>query len=241
MPLTARQKAQAAEALIRHPDLTPAARRVGLELLNHADRKSGVSWPSEARMAEALQVDARTVRRGKADLRAAGLLTWQQRGRHKTPIYKLAWDRLVELAATIKAKVQTACKAARKAITTARASTQPLSPPPAQEDRENGPVRRLGRTFLPAYPTHQDFKMAGEGKGAAPTAPLRTQVTDAELNARASARFWKALQALGPAMMAQFIAHPRADELQTAAIHAERYSPDNGRTAIATLHRLLGG
>lgn len=241
MPITARQKAQAAEALIRLADLSPAARRVGLELLNHADRRTGVSWPSEARMAEALGVDPRTIRRGKADLRAAGLLTWEQRGHHRTPIYRLLWDRLVQLAASIKVRVQTACSAARTALRTAKAITPPPSPPPLNKRPENGPAQSTGRTSSPSYPTHQGFKRAGEGKGSAPAAPLRTQITDAELNARASARFWKALQALGPQIMAQFIAHPQADELQDQAIRAERFKPDHGRTGIATLHQILHG
>ena len=241
MALTARQKAQAAEALIRHPDLSPAGRRVGLELLNAADRRTGISWPSESRMAEALGVDERTIRRGKADLRAAGLLTWEQRGHHRTPIYRLLWDRLVQLAASIKARVTAACQAARKATSTAKPSTPPPSPPPINKRPENGPARSTGRTFRPAYPTHEGLKRGGEGKGAASAAPLRTQITEQELDARASARFWKALQALGPQIMAAFIEHPRADELQAAAIRAERFRPDHGRTAIATLHQLLHG
>lgn len=225
MALTARQKAQAAEALIRHPDLTPAARRVGLELLNHADRRTGVSWPSEARMAEALGVDARTIRRGKAALRAAGLLTWKQRSHHKTPVYTLLWDRLVQLAATIKARVNSACKAAR-----ARIAAVPLKKP-----RENSRVLSVGRTFLPIYPTHQGFKGAWEGSKAAP----RQVLTDAQLVAKASARFWSALQALGPHVMSQFISHPRATALQEQAIHAERFQPDQGRSGITTLLALL--
>lgn len=233
MPLTARQKAQAAEALIRHPDLTPAARRVGLELLNHADRKSGISWPSEARMAEALGVDPRTIRRGKADLRAAGLLTWEQRGHHKTPIYRLLWDRLVQLALAFKAKVKAACSAARKAITTAPAPTSPTTSKPAAD----GPARPVGRTFSPAYSTHQDLKRAGEGRQGA----TRQFLTDAQLVAKASSRFWTALQQLGPHVMAAFIAHPDADKLQEQAIHAERFKPDKGRTGVLTLQRLLNG
>lgn len=230
MPLTARQKAQAAEALIRHPDLTPAARRVGLELLNHADRRTGVSWPSEARMAEALGVDPRTIRRGKAALRAAGLLTWEQRGYHKTPIYRLLWERLVQLAAAIKTRVQTACKAARTALTKAKPATS--------KPNDDGPARPIGRTFSPAYLTHTDLKKgAGEGKRVAP----RQILTDAQLVAKASSRFWAALQALGPQVMAQFISHPQADTLQTQAIHAERFKPDNGRTGVLTLQRLLNG
>ena len=227
MPLTARQKAQAAEALIRHPNLTPAARRVGLELLNFADRRTGISWPSEARMAEALGVDPRTIRRGKACLRAAGLLTWKQRGHHRTPVYMLAWDRLVQLAAAIKQRVTAACKAARATITTV---SVPLKKPP-----ENGPEQSTGRTFSAAYPTNQGLKKGAlEGK-VATAAPLRTQITEQELDARASSRFWKALQALGPQMMAQFIAHPSADELQAAAIRAERFKPDHGRTGLNLL------
>ena len=229
MPITARQKAQAAEALIRHPDLTPAARRVGLELLNYADRKSGVSWPSEARMAEALGVDPRTIRRGKASLRAAGLLTWKQRGYHKTPVYMLLWDRLLQLAAALKAGVNSATNAERAAITTASATLK--------KHPENGPAQSTGRTFSPTYFTHQGLKKgAWEGKQAAPS---RQILTDAQLVAKASSRFWTALQAMGPHLMAQFIAHPQADMLQEQAIRAERFRPDHGRTGIATLHQLL--
>lgn len=232
MPLTSRQKAQAAEALIRHPDLTPAARRVGLELLNYADRKSGVSWPSEARMAEALGVDARTVRRGKAALRAAGLLSWKQRGRHKTPIYKLAWDRLVELAAAIKNRVQHVCQAAHKARQDAKIETAPAFSKP----RENSASLSVDRTFLPAYPTHQGLKRAlEEGSWRRPAQTL----TDEQLIAKASARFWTALQSLGPQIVAEFISHPRANELQDAAIRAERYSPDQGRSGVVRLRELL--
>lgn len=227
MPLTARQKAQAAEALIRHPDLTPAARRVGLELLNFADRRTGISWPSEARMAEALGVDPRTIRRGKACLRAAGLLTWKQRGHHRTPVYTLLWNKLVQLAASIKARVNSACKAARARIATA---TAPLNKP-----AENGPVLSTGRTFSAAYLTQQGFKGACEGRRT----PQRQVLTDGQLVAKASARFWSALQALGPHVMAEFISHPQATALQEQAIHAERFKPDQGRTGITTLLGLL--
>lgn len=232
MPLTARQKALAAEALIRHPDLTPAARRVGLELLNFADRRTGVSWPSESRMAEALGVDTRTIRRGKAALRAAGLLTWEQRGHHRTPIYRLAWDRLVHLATTIKARVQAACSKARTAITVAKHPT----PPPPEKPAPARPARPVGRTFSPAYPTHQDLKQAGEGRRWGQQGQI---LTDEQLVAKASARFWKALQALGPQIMAAFIAHPRAEEMQAQAIRAERFRPNHGHSGIAALNQLL--
>jgi hypothetical protein len=96
--LAAQHTEKAIKAFVRYPDLSPAARRVGLELLNYADRRTGVSWPSEARMAEALGVDARTIRRGKAELKASGLLEWRQRGYHRAPIYRLLWDKLLQFA-----------------------------------------------------------------------------------------------------------------------------------------------
>ena len=232
MYLTSRQKAQAAEALIRHPDLSPAARRVGLELLNYADRRSGISWPSEARMAEALQVDVRTIRRGKAVLKAAGLLTWQRRGRHKTPIYKLAWDALIQLASAIKNRIQHICQAARKARQDAKVEASSAFSKP----RENSASLSVDRTFLPAYPTNQGLKRAlEEGSWRRPAQTL----TDEQLVAKASARFWTALQALGPQIVAEFISNPRADELQEAAIRAERYRPDQGRSGIMRLRELL--
>lgn len=232
MYLTSRQKAQAAEALIRHPDLSPAARRVGLELLNYADRRSGISWPSEARMAEALGVDARTVRRGKAALRAAGLLSWKRRGPHKTPIYKLAWERLVQLAAAIKSRVSRACQAARKARQDVRVEAAPAFSKP----RENSAAFGVDRTFSSAYSTHQGFKGALEGK----TRNHRAQtLSDEQLVAKASARFWTALQSLGPQIVAEFISNPRADELQDAAIRAERFKPDQGRSGVMRLRELL--
>jgi hypothetical protein len=186
-------------------------------------------------MSESLQLDPRTIRRGKAALRAAGLLTWEQRGHHRTPIYRLLWDRLVQLAAVIKTRVKMACRAARTAIS---ATKQPVSTSPEKPAGE-GPASRLGRTFSPAYPTHQSFKGALEKRRSAQAAPLRTQITDAELDARASARFWNALKSLGPAVMSQFIAHPSAEDLQAQAIRAERFKPDDGRTGIAALNRLL--
>jgi hypothetical protein len=39
--------------------------------------------------------------------------------------------------------------------------------------------------------------------------------------------------------MSQFIAHPSAEDLQAQAIRAERFKPDDGRTGIAALNRLL--
>ena len=102
-------------ALNRHPDLSATARRVALELLNHINRATGTAWPSEARMAEALSITTRSIRRAKAELAALGLLTWQRRGTSKagrTNVYRLALAALLSLATRIKAKVKAAATAA---------------------------------------------------------------------------------------------------------------------------------
>jgi len=101
--------ALAAEAFTRCPGLTPTARRVGHELLHYTDRTTGLAWPSEARLADALGVTVRTIQKAKAQLRQRGLLTWRQRGRHpqRTPVYQLAWKALIALARGIKARVKT--------------------------------------------------------------------------------------------------------------------------------------
>lgn len=232
--------AKAAEALIRHPGLSPAARRVGLELLNRIDRKTGLAWPSESRMAEALGVDVRTIRRGKAELAAHGLLTWVRRGtswKGRTPLYRLALDLLADLAAGIKTRVREACDKATAALG--------LSTSPVLKTPNNAPRPPVGRTFSPAYLT-QFFRNRGNGgKVASPsgfwTAPGTPQgqvLTDQQLDARASSRFWTALQQFGPDLMAQLICHKDADALQAAAIKAERYQQGTG---LIVLRNIIAG
>ena len=105
MAITSKDIAQAAEALNRFPGLSPLARRLGIELINHTCRnprheQHGKAWPSEARLAEALSVTTRAIRKAKAQLKAHGFLAWEQRGRHpqRTPLYELAWERLRAVA-----------------------------------------------------------------------------------------------------------------------------------------------
>lgn len=239
MAITAADIAQAAEAINRHPDLSSAARRVGLELLNRVDKRTGLAWPSEARIAESLGVDERTIRRGKAELHALGLLTWVRRGtswKGRTPIYALAWDRLLNLAATIKAKVKAACDAVRTQV---GATSKPA---PVLKSPDNRPRPPVGRTFLPAYLTQCLNQSSRKGFWKAPGAPQGQYLTDQQLDARASARFYTALQQLGIDIMAQFMSHPDATALEAAAIRAERFKPKgtpDGLTGLNTLKSLL--
>lgn len=232
MAITSQQIAIAAEALNRLPDLSAIARRVGIELLNHADRETGEAWPSEARLATALGITDRSIRRAKAELAALGLLTWQRRGTSKqgrTNLYRLAWERLLSLAATIKARVQAAAKAARN-----RFKPRPTaSPPPVHKPSKTGPQTFVDRTKVSAYLT-QCFKFSG-GKGGwkAPGVPQGQHLTDQQLDAKAQARVYEALNRLGQTIMAQFLARPDAAQLEAAAIKVERYSPGTGLTFLA--------
>mgnify|MGYP003378805250 CR=1 FL=1 len=222
MAITAREKAQAAEALNRHPDLSPAARRLGIELLNRIDRRTGVTWPSEARLAVALGCCERTIRRAKVELRAAGLLSWTCRGQHKTPVYSLLWEALKMIGAAIKAKV----KAAFSSVSIPQSTTA-----------ERGPERPSGRTFSSSYLTQfKNLKGALEGIGRPLAAKTHQQVlTDQQLNAKAHSRLWAALQSLSPSYLSQLIDRI-TEEVEAEAVKAERYSPGRG---LITLSRLL--
>ena len=227
MGITSTDIAKAAEAINRYPSLTATARRVALELLNSVKRDTGLAWPSEARMAEALGVNVRTIRRGKAELRKLGLVTWIRRGtsrKGRTPLYALAWDKLLNIAVVIKAKVKAAREAARNRFRTAPSSAaSPVSKP-----QNNGPRPTVDRTSFAAY-LSQNLKLSSRGGfWKAPGTPQGQILTDQQLDARASTRFYTALQQLGVNVMAQLIARPDAAELEAKAIKAERYRPGTG-------------
>jgi hypothetical protein len=241
MALFAADKAKAAEALIRHPELSPSARRLGLELLNLADKRTGTCWPSEARLALALDCDPRSIRRAKAELKAAGLLSWVCRGQHKTPVYRLAWDVLKALAATIKAKVRaaftpaplTTSEPSPAAVSPSVITAAPVPPNPTRWARDPG------RTFLSTNLTQiRNIKGALEGIGGPPAANSRRQVlTDQQLNTRASTRLWEALrQRLAPQHLQVLIGHV-TEATEAQAVKAERYQPGTG---LAVLCRLVG-
>lgn len=211
MAITAREKAQAAEALNRHPGLSPAARRLGIELLNRIDRRTGIAWPSEARLAETLGYCDRTIRRAKAELKAAGLLTWTCRGQHKTPLYALVWEALRAIGARIKAKI-TAAFSRPKVVAAFHNSS--------------------GRTFQTDYLTQVKFKGALEGRGTALGAKTSIQLlTDPQLNARAHSRLWSALRNLAPAHLAQVLER-LTEQAEAEAVRTERYHPGSGLMAL---------
>ena len=72
--------ARASKALVYCYGLTPAARRVGLALLDHLNVYSGRCDPGEARLAYMLHISQRQVRNAKAQLARCGFLKWQSHG-----------------------------------------------------------------------------------------------------------------------------------------------------------------
>jgi len=255
MAISPADKAIAAEALNRLPNLSPLARRLGIELLNRVDRRTGLAWPSEARLALALDCDERSIRRAKDQLRAAGLLTWQCRGHHKTPVYMLAWEVLKAIAGTIKAKIKAAftppsitalAEKQTAEIAQAPKNTKPetaRTSPTAREFSDTGKTtplaaisRSSGRTFSSPYLT-QIKNIIGVGKdfrGLQPPKPHQV-LSDTQLNAKAHSRLWQALQRLAPQQLAQLIENVTAD-MEAVAVKAERYAPGSG---LATLSRLI--
>jgi Helix-turn-helix domain len=226
------QIATAAEAINRHPELSGTARRVALELLNHADRTTGKAWPSEARLATALGVTDRSIRRAKVELAEHGLLTWQRRGTSKagrTNLYALAWDVLLSLAASIKAKVKAAAIAARKRLRVP--SGVPQAPVHKPSNGASHPF--VDRTKASAYLTQFRFMVGGKVAGTPPTKPQGQVLTDQQLDGRAQARVYDALRQLGQAALAQFLARPDAADLEAAAIKAERYNKGSALAFLA--------
>lgn len=232
MAISPTQIAIAAEAINRHPALSGTARRVALELLNHADRTTGKAWPSEARLATALGVSDRSIRRAKVELAAHGLITWQRRGTCKagrTNLYKLAWDVLLSLAASIKAKVKAAAIAARQRL---RAPSS-APPQPVHKLSKDAPRPFVDRTKASAYLTQLKFMVGGKVAGMAPAKPQGQILSDQQLDGRAQARVYDALRQLGQAALAQFLARPDAADLEAAAIKAERYNKGSALAFLA--------
>ncbi len=99
--------ALASKAINWLPHLSPAARRVGLELLQRVDRQTGLTWPSQARLAAVLGLSTRTISSAIAQLEKAGFLTWKK-ARRVTNVYRLAVKALAavaeQMAAALRAK-----------------------------------------------------------------------------------------------------------------------------------------
>lgn len=96
---------QAIEAFNRIPGLSPAARRVGIELICTMDAKTRACFPGELRLAGMLNMWPSAIKKGKAELRDAGLLTWDNPGgpRHQSH-YKFNWEALTRLSQEAKAR-----------------------------------------------------------------------------------------------------------------------------------------
>ncbi len=243
MAISSTDKAKAAEALIRHPDLSSAARRVGLELLNRIDKRTGLAWPSEARMAEALGVDERTIRRGKAELHALGLVTWVRRGtsrKGRTPLYALAWATLLSIADAIKAKVKAACdrtrvrtSAASKPSPVEKQSTEIITPT-HNRPQMTPPRPALDRTFNAAYLTQYINKSSRSGFWKAPGTPQGQVLTDQQLNAKAHSRIWAGLSGLSQHHYAKLM-DLLTPEREAEAVKAERYQPGSGINILKTI------
>ena len=244
MAISSTDIAKAAEALNRHPELTPAARRVGLELLSHVDRATGTAWPSEARMAAALGYDVRTVRRGKAELLKLKLLSWKRRGTSwagRTPLYAFAWERLLDLATTIKVKMKAAYDAARvrtsrtsKPSPAEKQSTEIKTLSPENRPQMTRPLPAVGRTFLPTYLSQVLNKASGSGFWPAPGTPQGQVLTDQQLNAKAHSRLWEGLKGLSQHHYTQLM-DLLTPEHEAEAVKAERFGPGTGIDMLKTI------
>lgn len=120
--------ALAAQALNRIPNLSPAARRVGVELLQRMDRNTGLTWPSQERLGEALGLSVRSISSAIAQLRAMGFLTWKA-SRRATHVYHVAVKALVDAAERVKAALRSKPQEARRtAVAGARAKPSAAAP-----------------------------------------------------------------------------------------------------------------
>lgn len=236
MQITPQQIAIAAQALNRHSAISDTARRVAQELLSATNRETGTAWPSEEGMAKALGISDRSIRRAKAELRAHGLLTWFRRGtnrRGRTNVYMLAWDVLLSIGARIKATLKAARAAATRRL---RRPVMSFSKP-----RENPPRPAVDRTSGVLQSSPDVFSKHKMGERKAATKPQGQILTDQQLDNGAYSRISKALQHLGQSVLAQFYAHPDAEQLQAEAIKAERYKPNQGLTGLALIASRLQG
>jgi len=219
--------ALAAEALNRCEGLTPLARRLGHELLNATDRTTGLAWPSEARLAETLNVTTRAIRKAKVQLHQRGLLTWKQRGRHpqRTPIYELAWKALIALARRIKIRVKRSAERYR-----------PRSTPPPDRTPD------LGRNTRSAYLPQKTDRNRFGGIQRAPGKPVQRQTgsdrySPSLLQRRAHTRLWEALTSRLPEhhlgnLIDAVAARP---EIEKQALDAEQQSWGSGLPLLLRL------
>ena len=92
------QIAKAVVGFNRADNLTPTARRLGIELVGHVNKQTFRCDPSEARLAHLLAVSDRAIRKAKTKLYKQDLITWRSSGQNGTCNYHIYWDVLARIA-----------------------------------------------------------------------------------------------------------------------------------------------
>jgi len=227
---------QAAEALNRMPGLSPAARRVGSELLSHTNKGLGTAWPGERRMSEALGLCRRTIGRAKKELAEAGVLRWERRGR-KTALYRLALDTLVGIARRIAKRVTEVTSrrlAGRGNVRDHRDDSRQRPPQPLQRRS----FQLLNGTFSRANVPSQGLVRIG-GEVGAPRPASQSIIPDEILNRKAHTRLWESIRGFGGEFITAVMSHEHAGDIENEAVRAERYRPGSGLQVLVEL--LQGG
>jgi hypothetical protein len=92
-----RDIAKATEGFNRAPGLSPTARRLGIELVGHVNKRTFRCDPSETRLAHLLGVSVRAIGKAKKELYQKGLLTWRTVGQNGTCNYHISWPALARI------------------------------------------------------------------------------------------------------------------------------------------------
>lgn len=96
---------KAVEAFNTMPDLSPAARKVGIALISLMDNKTRACFPSEQRLAGYLGTHIVTIKSAKKELRRKGLVDWSNpNGPRHLSHYGFNWQLLSERCEQAKAK-----------------------------------------------------------------------------------------------------------------------------------------
>lgn len=225
MAISAQDIAVAVEGINRIPSLSPLARRLALELISRTDRKRGVCFPSEGRLALSLGCDERSIRRAKVELRERGLLTWENRGQHKTPLYRIAWAAIKTLAQAIKRRIRQVSEPLVVAAAEAKVKMQSRIASVLMAPRPSSPSQNSGRTFSSNDPSQfyniNSFRKKGFGKGGDGDIPNPSRIAPEQAYKNAEKRFWADL---GKLPQDTFIALTAAlsPEQQQQAVEVEK-------------------
>lgn len=213
--ITATDTARAIEAVNRHRQLSPAARRVALELISALDRKTATAWRSVGGLARRLGCCERTVSNGLRQLRELGLVNSRRNG-SKGLLFRLVWTRLRAIHAALRRVIGKFSKG--------KVTAQSLVFKMRKQHDRQAPAD----VFTPN-------KIIGIlGKKIAQRPP------DQLLDQRASARLWTAIWSL-PTHITEKIMATLTPDLEAQAIHAERYAPADGRTGLSIIAQGLDG